>query len=585
MRFFILFFIYFLNLDAMDIFLGKTLSLKLLENKILTLSPKLLKNVIIIKTDLDYYEAYLKKDVNISTKEIELYKSELPQTEIVSGSNTIKKRIIIDFGNPPKKKSLKIKGNTEYLLEARGSYSPISKNNISKNGTIQNRRAEISLFKSVNFLSINLGDIAQPKNLYSFDICKKKCCASELKNIPIQNRYAFLESNSESNESQIGNSIGMLLDKVMDNKRYYFTILDEQVPFLGIYFSGKFFKYLLSDYKSLEGTKYDTEISLNLELFKNGYFASKKDFQRKINETKISYLQLIFDMKQKSLDEKLFDLQKYRLEVQFQYYKKLSEYYERALYRKNIQLRLGYCTLQDTQYIEEHLDNARRMFKLYSSTELKKIPHQLFLLLNSIECISLIEKKKMMKLSQQSNLSLKIEDRLIDRANLKIKYRDNLRVNLFVTDKSVDKIGNYQSAGINIDIPIDFRGKQNELINIERNNYKLQKNAINKHIEQKISSLYSQYYYQIAELLNLQNSLKYLYDRQFQLQNIQKNIILGFKNNPEKEQKLLIIKILNMKYKIYMQRLNSYEILLQIYYDSGVKNIEEIITNKVKLVL
>jgi len=577
--------IYFLNLNAIEIFLGKSLSLKPLENKILTLSPKLIKNVIIVKTEMNYYEAYLKKDRDITTKEIELYKIELPQTELVSVSANFLKNIVVDFENPPKQKSLENRGDTKYLIEAFGSYSPAIKNSGVDSGTILNRRAEVALFHRTDTLHLNLGDIAQPKDIYSFDICNKHSYCGVLKNISIQNRYAFLQSSAESNESQISDSIGALLDKAMNNKRYYLTILDEQVPFLGLYFSAKSFKYLLSDYKALDGTKHDTQISLNLELFKNGYFESDKNFQRKINETKISYLQFIFDMKQRSLDEKLFDLQKYRLEIQFQYYKKLSEYYEGVLRRRNIQLRLGYSTIQDTHHIEERLDNSRRMLKMYSAEELKKIPHQLFLLLNSIECISLIEQKKIVQLSQQSSISLKIQDRFIDRADFAIEYTDNLRVNLFAEHRSVDKIGNYQSVGFRVDIPIDFRGNQNELVNIEKSNYKLQKSAINKRIKQKISSLYSQYNYQITELVNLQNSLKYLYDRQHQLQNIQNNIILGFKENPEREQKLLTIKILNMHYKIYMQRLNSYKILLQIYYLSGVKSIEEIVTNQVKIVL
>jgi len=561
MRYFLIFLLLTQLSSAEVIFLAKSSHLKPLKQKVLLLAPPLLKKVKITKLEGGYFEAY-----SDDLQAYKLYKKIFSQAIIMQYPYTKRAKKVIDFANPPAQGIEAENNNTHYIIKAFGEYQPVVQNSLE--GAKQNRRAEVALFYAKDFNTTKTPSLKR---------CLHNKYVGVLDNITLQNRYGTLNVSALSSQAIVQNSIHAFSQKILANQEKYEDILNAQLPFYGLYLSASHLRYISKDYLYLQGVEYASDVMLRWEIFKDGYMASKKNIEQKTNERQIEYLQMLFDMSASALDEQLFHLEGYRSELNHRYYKKLAQMYEKLLKKRNQQLINGFTTLADVEHLQERLDNARRFEVMYANVHTQKIPQKIYMLLNKIECFHLIDEKELTAMAIQKSLEIKIRDRFEKRADFFPSYSDNIKLNLYVEHKSVHRIGNYQAVGIHADIPLDFKKNRAELIRLNKSNYTLQKEAIKLRIKQKVSSLYTQYAFALATLKNEQNSLLYRHKREAELEHIEENIILDFKQDPEREHELLKIEVLSLKNKIIMQRFELYRILLQLYALSGADSMQEII--------
>jgi hypothetical protein len=495
-----------------------------------------------------------------------------------------KRERVIDFESPPLQIDRWKEGNVTVVTKALGNYFPAVPNRDNKKtGAPRNREAVVSLLAS-----------KEPDE--SRSRCEELFYDSRFDVLDASLRQGYLyDERIDSNESRrqsivdfdvdaFGNimehteafdafSISQMMAGLKQTHVGYMALLNDVTPFLGFYLSGDAGLYLAGKYSYRKQTSYEYRLMARWELFNDGYYEAKKANRRKINETEVEYRQLLADMIDRNYEERLQELQRYTIAVRKSYYTRMEAAYSALLQRREAQLRKGFTTFDDVDHLRERLETMRYELRFYSTEEGEMFDPKLARLIDSLECLRLKPKAELKRYVLSTNVRLKLQDNFIRRADFFPEYADNFKVTLYTSHRRVDAVGWYDVAGVSVDLPIDFDFERAELIRLQKNNYRLQRAAIGKRLEQKIDSLYYQYGYYQTQLTVQKNMLRHLYERMERLKLLSKSRVGNFEADPQRALELSRIDAVDLRYKVLSTRLEMYRILLGLYHVSDADNL------------
>jgi len=584
-------------------YLEHSKNLEQLKKQLARLSADLLSYVQVFRLMNGSYSAYTSNlnDIDIMMSVEGKYRKIFPQSSLVFfGANRDNMELVLDYSSSDNSRNDSAENTTLYDISYYGESQPkVANTDDIRTGTAENRRVEIEVYSAPKAVETLVTD--KDQEVYNYGLCTVLPSSRSFKHKAEHETQAYLykETQDKTNEYSLidfnvsraenlddvnhsfeHSSITELMATLKKNNTKYLDILHDKDPFLGLYIGGKYENYVAEDYIFRQNVDYEYRLKLRWEIFNDGYFESKKNIERKVNETEIQYLQLLSNMTDINYDDKLFDIQGITLEVRYKYYLLITRAYEELLVKREQQLREGFTTIDDVYHVRERLENFRMLKEMTKAQVRQKVDRKLFLFLNSIECVELVEKAWLKSYIKEHSTQLQLQDRFIQRSEFFPEFSDKLKVNLFTEHRKVDTIGWYDTAGIQVDIPIDWNDERRDIIKLEQANYKVQKRAMEKKIDQGTDSLYYQFDYQQKQLKILKNSLKYLYQREEQLNDINQKVIQGFKEDPSRASDLVKIKIIDKKYEILMKRIGVYEILLRLYHLSNADNIKFLIKNR-----
>ena len=537
---------------------------------ILKLPPNLLRKISVVKiNDKNIAVAnHLPRYTDFSIW-IKLYKKYGFHPKIVKLSKFKK---IVDFANPPVTYLEKKEGNLTIEIEAKGNYQPIVPNNINiKTGTKKNREAILSVFTK-----------KKSKPLF---LCKNDFWDSRFNNISIYNKESFVYKgivNNNLNYSLIdynlskenkNQSILSLVTYLKKNNLKYLKTLKNTNPFLGLYLVGDFSKGDNSN---------NYQIKLKWEFFNDGWYEANKILNNKKNEREIDYKQLLLDMFSYNYDEQIYLINKTVISIRQKYFNQMVKEYEKLLAKKERLLRDGFSVIDDTDHIRERLETMRLKKRFFDSQKGIKPDKKLYILLNSIECIKLVDKKKVENYALKHNIEIGLQDNYIKRSEYFPEYLDNFKLNIYVAHQKNGDVEN-NIIGVHTEIPLEFDSERGKLVKLQRQNYAMKKTALIKRLKEKIDYLYYEFYYQQNNLKILKNRLKHKYKYLYNIKLLLPNRVTTYEgDSPANIKDLKKIEIISLNYKIILKRIEIYKILLSLYYVVGSENINQIIIPKIR---
>lgn len=500
----------------------------------------------------------------------------------------LKRSTLIDLASPPVQVVREDEANLTLILEARGRYQPVVPNRDDKrHGTAQNREASVTLFVDRNkstgndavcdpwFADPHLRDLSPSDTrgyLYADTLAPKPYGLSLVD-------YNSSDAKLRSNEQQMfldEPMVNLMADLKQNNARFQ-SALRHVDPFWGLYFTADYGEYMAGKYSYRKHTSYEYSLKFRWEFFNDGYYESKKELAEKINETEVNYRQLLSDMIDRNYDDKLSQLQGYIITIRQKYFARMAAAYAELLRKREAQLRHGFTTLDDTEHIRERLETMRLNSAFYAAQEGVPLEPKLFALLNRIECLKLTDKAQFKRDVARSNVQVLLQNNFMRRADFFPEYTDRLKVNLYTLHRRVENVGWYDVLGVQADIPLTFDSEREELMRLEKHNYKLQQAAIIKRLEQNIDSLYYQFYDLQTQVKIKQNSLRHLSVTLKRKAMLATASVENFRDDPLREAELLRIDIESTRYDIMMTRLEAYKILLRLYHISNADNLNRLL--------
>lgn len=500
---------------------------------------------------------------------IKLYKEYGFTPQIVTLSNFKK---VVDFANPPVTYLEKRDGNLSVEIEAKGNYQPVVPNKTDiKRGTEKNREAKVTLFLR-----------KKSKPLF---LCNNDFWDSRFDNISIYNKESFVYKGLIDNnltyslvdynvsKDDKNQSILSIIAYFKKNNLNYLKTLQKTDPFLGLYLVGDFSK---------DDNSHNYLIKLKWEFFNDGWYEANKILNNKKNEREINYKQLLLDMFSYNYDEQNYLINKMVISIRKKYFTQMVERYEKLLAKKERLLRDGFSVIDDTDHIRERLETMRMKKRFFDSQKGVKPDKKLYKLLNSLECIKLIDKKKVIDFALKHNINIGLQDNYIKRSDYFPEYLDNFKLNIYVAREKNGDVEN-DVIGIHTEIPLEFDSERGKLVKLQKENYAMKKEALIKRLKEKIDYLYYQFYYQQNNLKILKNRLKHKYKYLYHINKLISNRVTTYEgDSPANIKDLKEIEIISLNYQIILTRIEIYRILLNLYYVVGSDNINQIIIPQIR---
>jgi len=363
----------------------------------------------------------------------------------------------------------------------------------------------------------------------------------------------IVQPEKHENQRRIKN----ILDDITALEKDYNEALDKDHVSIGLYGVGAFDNDIQDD---------ENRYRLRLEwrLFNDGYFESLQQDQKKILQTKLEFYQLRRDMIERSLEDVLFRLFTVENLVNYLHFKEKFSKLDKLLTRRTRQREQGFTTETDLLNIKRQLRETKANLELYEKSEKGFLGQDELNLLNNLEKINLKDKELLLSQAQKNSLDIKIQDNFIDRSKFYPSWLDDLGINLYVSQQNEYDAKERNVMGIEVEIPLDPGHNKDEIIGIQQQIYRNQKEAIEVRLKQKLDKLFSFFFFQKMQLRNLCEEVSFsLVQKQIAAQK-RMHTIQNLDTDPDRDLELTEIKLLDLRNDILLSRLRLYEMVLKI---------------------
>ena len=359
-------------------------------------------------------------------------------------------------------------------------------------------------------------------------------------------------------ESEAGGSISEILGRIESVRDEYLKELNERGSFKGFYVRSQFDRDTqTNDEREL--------LFLEWELFDEGWHESKKQLDEKRVETKLQFLQLLRNMRERNLHEALFQLQGVTNSVRFHEAKKRFDVIKSLLTRYEEQLEEGYATQEELQEMRYKYESAQNDINHYSRLDQRGISQRDFDIVNKIEFVSLASVDNLTAKAVDNSYDLRIQELFISRSEFFPQWVDNLSLRLYAgADRGFGDDRRDNVVGVRLRIPIDFKRGRANLIDIEQSAFRDQQRAISMRQEQKTNRLYELFQFHQKRIKTTASEYR-LVKKHRGLKEKQRSYPLSaLPTVPDKEIDRLTIELLTKEEDILLARLDAFKILLQL---------------------
>jgi len=340
--------------------------------------------------------------------------------------------------------------------------------------------------------------------------------------------------------------------------------LDDTHSFAGFYAYGKF-NHRTNKILGFGGRRpNEYSYGLEWELFRRGYFGYKRKMDEQKVAARVRGLQVKQNMRVRSLKEQIFQLNRLRQTVETFSARSMLDLTSRQLAKARKLLAHGYITRAEyADYVNRQLDAKIRYTSLASSSLVKANPVW-FLMLNVAPSLHLASESQLFKQALKISTGLSLQNQFEKRADSFPKWSDHLTVLLYAHRRQLFGTNSENIVGVQARVPLDWKANRSDVVNLEKNSYRLQAEAIRARLKQQIHELSSEFRFQQARIMQLADDYITL-DKKIAL--AEKLASAGLSNlnvTPEKDIELYSIERLSIAENTWLARLDALEKVLSL---------------------
>lgn len=380
-------------------------------------------------------------------------------------------------------------------------------------------------------------------------------------------RYDFFDFNTTLEDEEDIQLFDSMKYQLENNRDLQLSKLDNSITLYGLSLDAKYDQYLNRDYLNREYTDYESNIKLKYDLFKNGFMQQRKSNRESKNRITTTFYHSSSNLEKYTYEEKLSNITTLLPLVNFHYFEMLTKITEEDLEKNNLLYNLGCVAKYEIQLKEKILNKYKNNSKRYQESIEIKLPKTYLSLLQSIETLHLEEIDVVKEYMRTNNSDLLLQESKLDSLNSSNSYFDNVKVNVYVSNRTMDENGWYNTIGVDSHFPLDFSSyRKNELEKLEQNAISNQEEALKKFLDNRLDKLYREFKNYQYKIQNTQEEIEI---QNYQLQRyklLEKDNIsslhLDIHEKIYQQQK----SILKLRYEISLSKLELLKVIIQIEY-------------------
>lgn len=342
--------------------------------------------------------------------------------------------------------------------------------------------------------------------------------------------------------------------------REYVKELDEKGIFHGFYVK-------LETEKDVESGNAGRSLALEWELFDDGLNESKRELKKKKLQTQLEFLQLVRDIDERRLDERLYQLSLIDNRIQHHFAALNAQYLDTLYEKRRRQLEDGYITREDYEEIAFKRDRAHLMLQHYENIEQAGVPRSDYAVLNNLEYVEFQPLDALLETAYANSYENAIQDNFVERTDFFPSWTDNLSLRLYLenrksllsNDTDPDTV-----VGLRLRVPLQTDAHRDRLIELQKASYFEQKIAIQERLRQRLDKMTSLFKFYQAQIILLAREHDLDLERRRLLETQREHTLHSLDVTPERGLDLLQLAILDKQEQALLARTKAYEFVLKI---------------------
>ena len=377
--------------------------------------------------------------------------------------------------------------------------------------------------------------------------------------------YDFFQLN-KMNEEEI-TLFDSMKYKLTQNKDLQLSKIKNSLTLYGLAIDAKYDQYLNRDYLNREYTDYESNIKLKYDLFKNGFMEQRKLNKENKDQIITTFYQSSSKLEDYTYEEKLSNINTLLPLINFHYFDLLKKITKENLAKNYSLYKLGSLAKYELDLKEKILQKYTNDTARYKNIIDIKISKEYLQLLPNIETVTLEDSDTLKEYMYENNSKILLYENRSSSLNNAHSYFDNVRINVYLSNRTMDENGWYNTVGVDSHFPLDFSSyRQNQLEKLQKTDINNQEEALKIFLDNTITKL-------IREFKNYQHKIQdnkeELEIQNFQLQRyklLEKDNIASLHLDIHEKIYLLQTSILKLKYDISLSKLELLKILFHIEY-------------------
>jgi len=340
------------------------------------------------------------------------------------------------------------------------------------------------------------------------------------------------------------------------------------------HFSGLYLKVNAAFDTLNNDTAYDVRVEF--DIFQQGYYENKKKNEKNKIDNQLNFLKTIKNISVLQRDQELLKVRKYENSINVSALLLKLQVMEGNLNRAHKQSQNGLITSYEYENYKLAIQQIKDELLLFKNMSLLKITRNLWILLNQIEHVKLIDDNELIEALEKDSIDLKLAKTLQEKVPLMDEWSDKLRVNIYAGGRKMYLSQQQTLIGVEAKIPISNYSRTEELDIIQNNIMSEQVNLQHSQAKETLKDAIATFKYKQQKLKTYAYELARTKKRIKELEIINSSAFASYANLSFNAEQKTIDSYLEKYTTIELARINTYKELLNIMYlihTNDIKNI------------
>jgi len=341
------------------------------------------------------------------------------------------------------------------------------------------------------------------------------------------------------------------------------------------HFSGLYLKVNAARDTLNKDTAYD--IRVEFDIFQQGYYENKKKNEKDKLDNQLNFLKTIKNISILQRDQELLKVRKYENSINVSVLLLKLRVMEGNLNKAKRQSKSGLITSYEYENYKLAIQQIKDELLLFKNMSLLKIPRNLWILLNQIEHVKLIDDNELIKALEENSIDLKLAKTLQEKRPLMDEWSDKIRVNLYAGERKMYLAQKQILVGFEAKIPISNYARTEELDMIQNDIMSEQVRLQHSQAKETLKDAIATFKYEQQKLKTYSYELARTKNRIKELDIINNSAFASYANLSFDSEQKTIDSYLKTYTTIELARITTYKELLNIMYLIHTNEIKDIL--------
>jgi hypothetical protein len=349
-----------------------------------------------------------------------------------------------------------------------------------------------------------------------------------------------------------------LAERLEQERAAHLSRLDGLVPFNGLYATGMADRTFADNH----GGRYS--FGLEWELYDQGRADARRQLDRVKLETRTQYVQLLRDVEQRQLQERLLAVEQMRSKLLATLYEREAAAIRPVLERRKQELAAGRATRVDVAEVEYKAERAALRGRHHAATPDVLVYPQSQELINRIESVELKPQPELLERAVARSPEHELQALLAERGQFLPSSRDSKSVRFYLERSKDLERGPYNAAGVRLRVPLGDDNIRDTLAESTRTLFLEQQASVRAALSQKLALLSERLRLRQTEMRLLQAENRMVRQKADLACYRLDHPVASLPGDPERDVEELTLRLHELQREILTARLDVLEVLTQV---------------------